>query len=270
VPGYPKDTIEQKKKEIGYDDGLVTEAEHFYLWVVEGPERIRKELPIFDRGMNILLVNDLKPYKTRKVRILNGIHTSLVPLSYLLGFNTIGEVMQAKEMKKVFKEVIYEEILPTLNLPKEELISYVDAVFERFENPFLKHRLINICLNSMSKYNARVLPTVLDYYKINSVFPPRLVFGLAALIWFYKGDRNGEKIPLADNQDILDLYKRLWSNHDGTDDGIKKIVTEVLAYEKNWGRNLNEVKGLNDLVTLYLTKIEESGVQNAFKEIKNG
>src|SRR5690554_2504744 len=119
--------------------------------------------------MNILLVNDLKPYKTRKVRILNGIHTSLVPLSYLLGFNTIGEVMQAKEMKKVFKEVIYEEILPTLNLPKEELISYVDAVFERFENPFLKHRLINICLNSMSKYNARVLPTVLDYYKINSV-----------------------------------------------------------------------------------------------------
>jgi len=170
-------------------------------------------------------------------------------------------------MGKFIRDTIYEEIIPTLDLPEEELKYYANVVLERFMNPFVKHYLMSISLNSMSKYETRDLPSLLRYVKIKGELPKRLVFSLAALMEFYKGKRGAETIKLTDNKDILDLYKVAWSNCDGTPEGLKRLATTILSYEKNWRMNLNEVVGLTDAVTGYLIEIEKLGMKEALKEI---
>ncbi|WP_234122580.1 tagaturonate reductase [Clostridium hydrogenum] len=267
VPGYPRDTIDEVLKELGYEDNLVDVGEYFHLWVIEGPEWIGNELPFAKAGLNTKIVKDVTPYRTRKVRILNGAHTALVPVAYLYGLDTVGESVADEVIGKYLHEVVYEEIIPTLDLPKEELEYFAGAVLERFTNPFVKHYLMSIALNSMSKFETRDLPSLLEYKKRKGVLPKKLVFSLAALIKFYKGKRGNENIKLADNEDILELYSDLWSKCDGTDAGYKTLVTSVLGYEKNWKMDLNKVEGLTEAVTENLIKIEKEGIAEALKTV---
>lgn len=267
VPGYPKDTIKEITEELGYEDNLVDVGEQFHLWVIEGPMWIKDELPVEKAGLNVKFVEDVTPYRTRKVRILNGTHTAMVPVAYLYGINTVAEAVEHEVIGKFIKGVLYDEIIPTLDLPESELKYFAGAVLERFMNPFVKHYLMSIALNSMSKYETRDLPSLLEYINIKGELPKKLVFSLAALIEFYKGKRGKDKIQLADSRDILELYSSLWSECDGTHEGIRKLVNTVLAYENNWKMNLNEIKGLTDLVTEYLIKIEEKGIEKAVLEV---
>lgn len=267
VPGFPRDRINEIYKELGYEDKLVVESEPFHLWVIEGPNSVKEEFPADKAGLNVLFVDDMTPYRTRKVRILNGAHTTMVPVSYLYGLNTVKESVEDEVMGRFVKEAIFDEIIPTLDLPENELKEYAATVLERFRNPYIKHRLISISLNSMSKYRTRVLPSLIEYVKRKGQLPKKLVFSLAALIKFYKGERNEEKIELRDNEDILNLYKDLWSKYDGSDEHLRHIVSTVLAYERNWGANLNEIEGLTDLVTQYLIKIEKLDIDKALDEV---
>jgi len=267
VPGYPRDTIDEVRAELGYDDNLVDVGEIFHLWVIEGPQSIKNELPIEKAGLNIKVVDDMTPYRTSKVRILNGPHTAMVPVAYLYGLETVGESVDHEVIGKYVHDVIYDEIIETLDLPHEELVEFADAIIERFQNPYVKHYLMSIALNSMSKYKTRDLPSLTEYLKRKGKLPKKLVFSLAALIEFYKGKRGTENIELSDDEDILELYKNLWSNFDGTKDGLNKIVTSVLAYEKNWGMNLNDIPNLTNEVTKYLETIESLGMKEAIKEV---
>lgn len=267
VPGYPRDTIKEITKELGYVDNLVDIGEHFHLFIIEGPKWIENEFPVGKAGLNVKFVEDMTPYRTRKVRILNGSHTSLVPVSYLYGLNTVAESVGHEVMGKFIKDTIYEEIIPTLDLPEEELKYYVGVVLERFMNPFVKHYLMSISLNSMLKYETRDLPSLLEFIKIKGELPKRLVFSLASLIEFYKGKRGEEIIKLSDDEDILELYKAAWDKCDGSEAGLKELVTTILAYKKVWKMNLNEVKGLTEAVTHYLTNIEKLGIKEALKEV---
>jgi tagaturonate reductase len=267
VPGYPRDTINEITEELGYEDNLVDVGEYFHLWVVEGPQWIKNELPVEKAGLNVKIVDDMTPYRTRKVRILNGTHTSLVPVAYLYGMNTVSESIQHEVIGRYAKELLYEEIIPTLDLPLGELEYFADAVLERFTNPYVKHYLMSIALNSMSKYETRDLPSLLEYVKRKGILPKKLVFSLAALIEFYKGKRGEETINISDNEDILELYRSLWRSYDDTEAGLKKIVTEVLGYKANWKMDLNKVTGLTDKVAYYLSKIEKLGIKEAIKEV---
>jgi len=267
VPGYPKDTIDEVRAELGYDDNLVDVGEIFHLWIIEGPQSIKNELPIEKAGLNVKVVDDMTPYRTRKVRILNGPHTALVPVAYLYGLDTVGESMDHEVIGKYVHDVIYDEIIETLDLPHKELVEFADAIIERFKNPYVKHYLMSISLNSMSKYKTRDLPSLTEYLKRKGELPKKLVFSLAALIEFYKGKRGTEDIKLEDDKDILELYKGLWSQFDGTNEGLKNIVISILGYEKNWGMNLNEITNLTDEVTKYLISIEKLGMKEAIKEV---
>ncbi|MBC8062812.1 MAG: tagaturonate reductase [Clostridiaceae bacterium] len=267
VPGYPRDTIKEITEELGYEDNLVNVGEHFHLFIIEGPKWIENEFPVSKAGLNIKFVDAMAPYRTRKVRILNGSHTSLVPVAYLYGLNTVAESVDHPLIGKFIKDTIYEEIIPTLDLPAEELKYYAKVVLERFMNPFVKHYLMSISLNSMSKYETRDLPSLLEYVKIKGQLPKRLVFSLAALIEFYKGKRGEETIKLSDDEDILDLYKTAWGNCDGTEAALKSLVTTVLAYKKVWKMDLNEVQGLTEAVTHYLINIEKLGMVDALKAV---
>lgn len=267
VPGYPRDTIEEIRAELGYDDNLVDVGEIFHLWVIEGPQSLKDELPIEKAGLNVKVVDDMTPYRTRKVRILNGPHTAMVPVAYLYGLETVGESVDHEVIGKFVHGVIYDEIVETLDLPHAELVEFADAIIERFQNPYVKHYLMSIALNSMSKYKTRDLPSLTEYLKRKGTLPKKLVFSLASLIEFYKGKRGEETIALADDDDILELYKGVWGSCDGSEEGLRNVVTQVLAYEKNWGMNLNEIPNLTDAVTKYLISIEKLGMKEAVKTV---
>ena len=267
VPGYPRDTIKEITEELGYIDNLVNVGEHFHLFIIEGPKWIENEFPVSKAGLNVKFVEDMSPYRTRKVRILNGSHTSFVPVAYLYGLETVAQSVDHEVIGEFIRNTIYEEIIPTLDLPEEELKYYAEVVLERFMNPFVKHYLMSISLNSMSKFETRDLPSLLEYAKIKGELPKRLVFSLAALIEFYKGKRGKEIINLSDDADVLELYKTAWDNCDESEVALREVVTSVLAYQRIWKMDLNEVKGLTQAVSHYLINIEKLGIQEALKEV---
>jgi tagaturonate reductase len=267
VPGYPRDTINEITEELGYKDNLVVVGEQFHLWVIEGPQWIREEFPAHLAGLNTLFVDDMTPYRTRKVRILNGAHTAMTPVSYLYGLDTVAEAIEHEVVGQYVKELIYDEIIPTLDLPLDELNSFADAVLERFMNPFVQHFLLSISLNSMSKFKTRDLPSLMEYYNRKQELPKKLVFSLAALISFYKGKRGEETIKLADDQDVLELFEGQWSQYNGTIESVKTMVTSVLGYEKVWETDLNQVPGLTEAITNDLFEIETLGMKKAVEAI---
>jgi tagaturonate reductase len=267
VPGYPRERITEISEELGYEDKQVVEGEHFHLWVIEAPEELQKELPFPSVGLDVKYVKDMAPYRTRKVRILNGAHTALVPVAYLYGIDTVRESVEHPVVGKFLRDEVFEEIVPTLDLSKEELEQFSNEVIDRFRNPFIKHQLMSIALNSWAKFETRVLPSILEYIKRKGSVPQRLSFSLAATIAFYKGKRGSEDVALNDDAATLELLKNAWSKSDGSDASIKNVVTEVLGYQKNWKRDLNQVEGLNEAVTKHLINIEKHGVQKAIEMI---
>ncbi len=184
--GYPRDDIENFESQIGYKDNLIDTAEIFHLWVIEG--NFEDELPLQKAGFNVIWTDDVTPYKKQKVRILNGAHTSLVPFAMLKGLKTVGECMENEETLTHVKKCIYDEIIPTLDLPKEQLLSFADSVIERFKNPFVKHQLSSIALNCFDKFKVRVMPSILEYKERYGKYPETLMCAFDAFCEFYKTD----------------------------------------------------------------------------------
>jgi len=249
VPGFPKEIINEIHQRTNFEDNMAVMAEPFHLWVIEAPESVRKLLPLEKAGLNVIFVPDLTPYRTRKVRILNGAHTTLVPVAYLKGLRTVRESVEDPEVGEYLLQAIHEEIIPTLDLPKEELTKFADEVMERFRNPFIKHELASIALNSISKYKVRVLPSVLEYISQKEQLPKRLLYSLAALIKFYKGEGR----PVNDTPAIVDFFKKAWAINDPV-----AAAKAVLGNRDFWGQDLNEIEGLNKAVTEDLKGIDFS------------
>ena len=263
VPGYPKDTIDQIHERIGFKDNLVVKGEIFHLWVIEAPESVAAEFPADKAGLNVLFVPSEAPYHERKVTLLNGPHTVLSPVGYLSGLDTVRECVEDPEVGKFVHKVMYEELLETLNLPKPELEAYAASVVERFVNPFVKHFVTSIMLNSFPKYKTRDLPGVKTYLERKGELPKGLVLGLAAIITYYKGGKRGDvEIVPNDDASIIELLKNLWATGD-----VRKVAEGVLAAEFIWGENLNEVPGLTDLVTTDLEIIQNEGMRAAVKTV---
>ena len=208
--------------------------------------------------MNIKIVDDIKPYKLRKVGILNGAHTLMVPVAYLYGLDTVKESIEDPVIEKYVKEAVFDEIIPVLDMEEKELTDFANSVIDRFRNPYIKHMLMSISLNSMSKYKSRILPQLLGYYEKYDKLPEKLVFSLAALIRFYKGTRNEEKIDLKDDAYILEFYNELW---DGENHNYTSMVEKVLKLEKLWGCDLSNIDGLLKLTSFYLNKIDNEGIK---------
>lgn len=267
VPGFPRETIKEIQEELGYEDNLVVESEQFNLWVIEGPESLKEDFPIGKTSCNVLVVEDMTPYRTRKVRILNGAHTSMVPVAYLYGIETVRETVEHEVLGDFVKKAIFEEIIPTLDLPKEELEAFAFEVIDRFRNPFVVHKLMSISLNSMSKFKTRVLPSLSGYLEKTGELPKLLVFSLAALIRFYKGERDGEAIALSDDADILAMAEEAWAGCDGSKECLGKAVSAFLGYETLWAADLNTLPGLHDAVAADLALIVEKGMKKALEEV---
>lgn len=245
VTGYPRDTAKEMEEQYGYLDNVIDTAEIFHLWVIEGDKELAKEIPFDKIGLNVLWTDDVTPYKKRKVRILNGAHTMMVLAAHLAGLETVKEAMDDELVFSFMKQGLFEEIIPTLDLPKDELEQFANDVIERFKNPFIKHYLLSIALNSVSKYQVRVLPSVLEYIKQHNEEPKRLVFSLAALIAFYRTDAAN------DNPDVMEFMKTASTG-------------DILAKTEYWGTDLSFLKPSIDK---YLEAIDSKGIREAMKEV---
>ncbi len=263
VPGYPRDNAAELCERAGYDDHLLDKAEIFHLWVIEAPKEVAAEFPADKAGLNVLFVPSEAPYHERKVTLLNGPHTVLSPVGYLSGLNTVKECCEDPEVGKFVHKVMFEELLPTLNLPEKELVQFANAVLERFRNPFVKHFVTSIMLNSFPKFKTRDLPGLKTYLERKGELPKGLVLGLAGICTYYKGGKRGEdEIVPNDDPKIMDLLKSLWASGD-----VHKVAEGVLADKFIWGEDLNAIPGLTDLLAADLALIQKDGMRAAVKSI---
>jgi tagaturonate reductase len=277
VTGYPRDEVEKITEELGYKDNLLDTAEIFHLWVIEGDKKFSKELPLTHAGLSVIWTEDMTPYRTRKVRILNGAHTMTVLAAYLYGLDTVMECMDDDLIRAFMRKGIFEEIIPTLDLPEKELLDFANAVSERFKNPFIKHYLLSISLNSTSKYKTRVLPSVLEYVNRKGELPKVLTFSMAALIAFYRGTeirensligiRQGEEYKTNDDIPVLELFSELWRDYEVSKNGTEKLVSEVLSKTDIWGMDLNALPGFTLTVADHLYRIVTYGMKAALYEV---
>lgn len=222
VTGYPRD----EKIELGYTDNMLNTSELFHLWVIEGPNSINAELPLDKTGLNIIFTDNLERYRTRKVRILNGAHTSMIPYAMLEGIETVGDCMDNANMSEFVKHCVYDEIIPTLDLPKEELLDYADNVFERFRNPYIRHLCASISLNSVSKFKVRVLPSLLEFIKRTGKNPDYLLTSFAKLIEFYKTDMTNDDPEVTAFMKTASV-KEILSNSSLWDEDLSFLADEV-------------------------------------------
>ena len=264
VPGFPRKEIDSIKAKLDYDDNMVVQGEFFHLWVIEAPATIADEFPADKAGLNVLFVPSEEPYHERKVTLLNGPHTVLSPVAFLSGINIVRDACQHPVVGQYINKVMCEELMETLNLPKEELQKFAADVLERFVNPFVDHQVTSIMLNSFPKYETRDLPGLKTYLARKGELPKGLVLGLAAIITYYKGGvrADGAEIVPNDAPEIMALLKELWATGD-----THKVAQGVLAEESIWKSDLNTIPGLTDLVVQYLDSIQSVGMLETVKSI---
>ena len=240
------------------DDGMYAVAEPFGLWVIESEKDISGEFTLADAGMPLVFTKDQRPYRERKVRILNGTHTAMALISFLAGKDIVADAMSDERLRRYVNKVTYTELVPAVPLPAEEARSFADSVMERFENPFLNHKLLDISLNSVSKWRARDLPTVRETIR-GGGFPEALCFSLAALLAFDTvaeddgeqafGRRGGELYPIREDRKVIAAVQA----------ANEEDVKRVLADASLWGEDLTAFPGFAEKVWQHLNAIRSEG-----------
>ncbi len=251
VPGFPKKDLDFYKKELFFDDQLIVTCEPFFLWVIEGNPELLKIFPI-DRlkEIDVKVVPDLGIFRTRKVRILNGSHTTMVPVGLLHGTKTVSDILKNDFLKTFLSQTLFDEIIPSVDLDKQQLNDYAHSVLERFSNPFIIHKLESISLNSISKFKVRVLPSLISYLRKQGKVPKNLTFSMAALIYFYGKEVSKHPYPLKDDPEIIAFFNKIWSKRN-----IEKVVVETLSNTDLWDKNLAEISPLKYSLTKALNAL---------------
>ncbi len=254
VPGYPRNEIEEIKKETGYIDNNIVKGEIFHLWVLKKEPFVQKVLPADKTGLNVIFADSIKPYK--------------VPVAYLCGIDTVGEAVNDKTIGKFVRDFVFEEVNPTIDLPQAEMVAFANSVIERYKNPFIRHELMSIALNSTTKFRTRLLPTLEDYIRITGKLPQRLLFAFAALIEFHKGVRGNEKIALNDAPELLAHWAKLWAEFDGDYTALAK---KALGWTEAWEVDMNTLHpDLTATVAKYLQAIDTKGMKAAVECFAGG
>lgn len=264
VPGFPRKDIDNIKTKLDFDDNLVVQGEAFHLWVIEAPESVAEEFPANKAGLNVLFVPSEEPYHERKVTLLNGPHTVLSPVAFLSGVNIVRDACQHDVIGKFIHRVMFDELMETLNLPKEELKKFAEDVLERFNNPFVDHQVTSIMLNSFPKYATRDLPGVKEFLKRKGVLPEGLVLGLAAIMVYYKGGKRADGVEIVPNDapEIMEMLTKLWN-----EGSVENLVKTVLADKSIWGEDLNTIPGFADRVAYYINKIQSVSMLQTVKDL---
>ena len=271
VTGYPRAEADAINAENGYVDNTLDTGEVFGFWVIEGPASLADELPFAKAELPVLITDNHKPYKQRKVRILNGAHTSMVLGAYLAGQDIVRDCMHDDVICGFMNKTIYDEIIPTLTLPKEELMDFAHSVTERFKNPFIDHALLSISLNSTAKWKARVMPSLLGYVDKFGKLPACIAASFAFYIAFYNGDkltdaglvahRDGNEYTIVDDRAVLEFY------YEHRNDSPAALAHAVMSNTAFWDRDLTELEGFEQAVADCLAAIKSEGAYAVMKKL---
>ena len=266
VPGFPKNDLEFYKRTLPFDDQLIVTCEPFFLWVIEGSPKLLKIFPVDQlKEIDVKVVPDLGIYRIRKVRILNGSHTTLVPVGLLNGTPTVSETLKDDFLKTFLFQTLFNEIIPSIDFDKQQLEDYAHSVLERFSNPFIIHQLESISLNSISKFKVRVLPSLLSYYTKEGKVPKNLTFAMAALIYFYGKDVSKHPYSIKDDPKNITFFNQVWK-----DNNVEKVVLETLSNTDLWDQNLSEISPLKDTLTQALNAIaSHNEINEAYQFFKS-
>lgn len=257
VPGFPKEDSARYQQENGYEDNLMDAAELFGFWAIEGDSALNDLLPFTRGGLPVLVTPDISFYKRRKVCILNGGHTSMTCAALLSGVETVGQCMEDEDISRFLHHAVYDEIIPSNDLPKDALIEFANDVMDRFRNPFIRHELMSITLNTTSKWRARVLPSLKSYVQTFGELPPLLCFGFAANIMF----AHCGKFEVKDDPEVLSFF----AGRSG--DSLADLCRSFCAQTAFWGEDLNSIPGFVDEVTADLEAISRAGARNALRAL---
>ncbi len=257
--------------ELGYEDLLLNTSELYHLFVIEADQAASERFPLHKTGLNVKWVDDLSKYRLQKVRVLNGAHTATYALAYLSGFDHVREATEDHIVGEFLNSLIFSEIIPTVAMDPDELARYATSVIERFKNPFIQHRWLDISLNAVAKFRARILPSLLPYLEKEQV-PPLLGLALAALIRFYRGEElsdkgiianyNDRKYTVQDDRYVLEFFHQLWQS---AGDNYTAISEQVLSQKDFWGIDLTKYPNLVGQIAQYLESIENEGMTATIK-----
>lgn len=262
VPGYPKEQINELTEKFGYIDNNIVKGELFHLWVIEGDPCLKEVFPVDKTKLNIIITDNVRPYKERKVKILNGAHTTMVPIAYQMGKRLVSEMMKDETCNKFLNDFMHDEVWPTIDLSKEECESFTNSVFDRFLNPTIRHELLTISLNSMTKYKTRVLPSATAIYEKTKVLPKHALFSLACLFNMYSLKNEDGSSLVKDDPEFLDMWKELYDGKHSDDE----IIDYVMGL-KHWEYDFNQMDGAKDFVKSCFKSIREKGVAETLKEV---
>ncbi|GHT38121.1 altronate oxidoreductase [Bacteroidia bacterium] len=261
VPGFPRETINDIKAEIGFDDNLVVKGEYFHVWAIGGDSIIKEKLPLDKAGLNVLFMDDIKPFRAKKVRILNGSHTAMVQIALQLGCETVMDAFKMPLVEKFINRMVDEEVLPAINEAPEELKQFAAKILERFYNPFIKHYLKDISLNSISKWEARNFPTLKDNAATLNRDAKLTTFSFAALLVLYSGQSEVAFTP-NDTPEFVEFIQRTFNKSD-----IEGWVKGIIGNKKLWTVDLSAVQNFAENASKYAKLILEKGMKNALQEI---
>ena len=257
VPGFPHDTIREIQEEIGYEDNLVVKAELYHLWAIGGPgyKKVMEVLPLDKAGLHVVFMPSIKQFRDKKVRILNGSHTGMVTMALLMGCETVMEAFNTPAIEKFVNDMVAEEVIPMIDEDQEELKIFAASILERFYNPYIKHMLKSISLNSLSKWEARNYPTLKDNWFKAGRIAEHECLTFAALMAYYSPKSGFEP---DDTAEFVAYIRNNWNSED-----LEGTITKIVKEGGIFTVDFSEVPGFIPTVTNYLKDIEELGMAAA-------
>src|SRR5688500_16131929 len=259
VPGTPpRDRLAQLHRMLGYRDSLLTTCERYRLFAIEGDDEIRARLPFPSDTRGLVIANDIAPYRERKVRLLNGAHTAMVPVALLAGCETVLEAMEHERVRPFIRRLMLDEIAPGLDVP--DAIAFAHEVLDRFGNPHIRHALLDITLQGTTKMRVRVIPSIVRHAERTGYAPPLLSLGFAAHLLFLRSEtphryrEAGAAVPPDDQGEKL---RALWNAH-GDDEA--SVARAACGNASLWGMSLARIPGFVGLVADYLSAIRRDGI----------
>lgn len=261
VPGFPKENIDEVKAEIGFDDNLVVKGEYFHVWAIGGDPAIKQKLPLDAAGLNVLFMDDIREFRAKKVRILNGAHTGMVPVALQLGCTTVKDAFSTPEVERFINKMVNEEVLPVINEDPAELKKFAARILERFYNPYLRHYLKDISLNSLSKWETRNYPTVKDNHEKLNKSADLASFSFAALLVLYSG-RSGVDFAPNDTAEFVEFIKTTFDEQN-----IRGWVEGVVKNKKIWKEDFSALPHFVDSVAGSAQAIIDKGMRAAVNDL---
>jgi tagaturonate reductase len=266
VPGFPKEEAGEFFSRLGYQDELLTVAEPYHLFVIEGPAGIEKKLPFKEAGLNVHF-SAVAPYRELKVKLLNAPHTMMAMSGLQMGIETVREGIEHPALSAFIRSALQEDIYATLSPDEQSKAkAYIDQVFDRFANPFLQHRLADISLNSFSKFQARLWPSIRNYREKKQENPRRLVVAFASFLLFYSKLQEQEAFKITDDPKVIDKFRTFYHEFDGSKAMLVELSRSIIQEE--FSRGSEDLTDLYEAIADAYLQIKKQGMENTLIQLE--